>query len=118
MVRIRKSTWSTGEEPGLHSCKHVPPVSILCPTAFNTLRFPKLFQRFRRAIRAGVNVSKLLLRLPILVFGNHFCEITLNQEDETQSPTPFFQDQRRPNDTRIQGSRLAVRILSPQLPRR
>jgi len=54
-------------------------VSILCPTAFNTLRFPKLFKRFRRAIRAGVNCPKLFLELHVRAFCSHFCELTLNQ---------------------------------------
>ena len=54
-------------------------MSILCPTAFNTLRFPKLFQRFRRAIRAGVNCPKLLLELHVRAVCSQICELTLNQ---------------------------------------
>jgi hypothetical protein len=47
--------------------------------AFNTLRFPKLFQRFQRAIRAGGNCPKLLLELHVRAFCSHLCELTLNQ---------------------------------------
>ena len=54
-------------------------MSILCPAAFNVLRFPKLFQRLRRAIRAGVNWSKLLLELHVRAVCSQICELTLNQ---------------------------------------
>ena len=52
---------------------------LLCPTTFNKPRFPQLFQRSRRAIRAGVTLAKLLSMLPILAFGSRFGDITLNQ---------------------------------------
>ena len=55
-------------------------MSILCPTAFNALRFLKLFQRLRRAIRAGDILAKLLLELHLRRLCSHFCELTLNYQ--------------------------------------
>src|ERR1700730_14242661 len=42
--------------------------------AFNARRFSKLFQRYWKAIRAGVNSSKLLSRLHLRALCSHFCE--------------------------------------------
>src|ERR1700730_4005828 len=56
-----------------------PTVSILCPTAFNALQFPKLFQRSRRAIHAGVIVAKLLSKLRFVPSCSRFGYRTLNQ---------------------------------------
>ena len=54
-------------------------VSILCPTAFNAIEFPKLFQRSRKAIRAGVSVARLLSNLHFVPTCSRFGYRTLNQ---------------------------------------
>ena len=62
-------------------------MSILRPTLFNAPRFPKLFQRSGRAIRAGVIVAKLLSMLHSVPCCSQFGYRTLNQEVEGSIPS-------------------------------
>ncbi len=79
MKRVESTTsllYALAEEPGDSESSIV---SILCPTLFNAPRFPKLFQRSGRAIRAGVIVAKLLSKLHFVPCCSQFGYRTLNQ---------------------------------------
>ena len=72
------------------------PLSNLCPTPFDGIRFLKLFQRSGRAIRAGDILAKLLSKLHLRAFCSHFCELTLNQRFSVL-PVPIASFGRRAN---------------------